>query len=95
VSDEVTIALIGQKLDDQSCDIKEGFASTKARLDKINGNVQQHTLDIQDHETRIKGLEKFRDMALKALFSGLGVGVGIAVTVGGILFGVGKAVGWW
>jgi len=91
----VTRALLAQKLDGLKCDVEEGFRATASRLDRINGTVQKHSLDISNLTTRTESLEKFRDMAVKALFSGIGAGLGIAVTAGGILFGIGKAVGWW
>lgn len=88
-------ALLSQKLDTLSCDVREGFSNANVRLDKINGTVQGHTLSLQGLETRTANLEKFRDMAIKAVFGGFGTGVGVAVTVGGIVFGIGKAAGWW
>lgn len=95
-------ALLSQKLDDLSCDVREGFADTKnsfaatnARLDRMNGTQQGHTVQITTLTARTEALERFRDMAVRSLLSGLGVGVGGALTLGGIVFGIGKAAGWW
>lgn len=82
--------------------IEEGFdrmersqAETNDCLRQLNGRVATNTLELVKQDTRIAHLESFRDLATRALLSGLGVGVGLAATVGGILFGIGKAVGWW
>jgi len=82
--------------------VETGFSRMESRQDetnvclqRLNGQVKSNTMEIVRQDTRITQLEKFRDVATKALLSGLGAGIGIAATAGGILFGIGKAVGWW
>ena len=82
--------------------MEDGFARMERKQDEatdclkaLNGKVTTHEITLAKQDTRIMSLEKFRDLAIRAVFSGLATGIGFAVTAGGILFGIGKAVGWW
>ena len=94
--------IISREVEHLTEKIEEGFGRMERRQDEtnvclkqLNSKVTTNTLELVKQDTRIASLEKFRDVATKALLSGLGAGIGMAATAGGILFGIGKAVGWW
>ena len=86
IKDLVTAGFAEQKAD--VCEVKHKLAD-------LNGTVREHDKALTVHNTKIESLERFKDQATSALFRGLGTGLGIAVVAGGILFGIGKAIGWW
>ena len=72
-------------------DVKADQAAMNVQLKLLNGSARENRDAIIRHEAQIGSLERFKDILVKCALSGIGAGVGL----GAVLFGMGKAAGWW
>lgn len=81
---------------------QQDIAKVDGRLETLNGTVREHesvlieqSAEQRAQEKRLGVLESWRNTLMANLVRGTAQGVSAVVVVIGILFGVGKATGWW
>jgi len=95
LQEEVTLAVLRNDIKHLTKTTELGFDRVTSRLDILNGKVAGHETEIVVHENKIGKLEEFQDGLRTSLtkwgIAGLSIGAGFAA----VLWGIGKAAGWW
>ena len=100
ISDQT--AVVGARLTSLQKSVDSGFEQVNRRLDQLNGTVRAHSITLTEHSGHlvqhcgeITEMQQWRRDILATLVRWAMFGLGVAVGFGGILFGIGRAAGWW
>ena len=83
-------------------DLKIDIGKIDAGLKELNGTVRDHEVRLVEERAhrqadcnRLSVLESWRNDLMANLVKAIGQGAAIAIVLGGVLFGIGRAAGWW
>jgi len=90
---------LGEMLQENCRRIREEQRETNTQLKALNGTVRTNRemiLDVRSsHAQRIDVLERWKDGLVRNVIQWLTIGLGVGGGIGAVLFGAGKAAGWW
>jgi len=82
-------------LEDNCRRIREEQRETTSQLKVLNGSVRQNRETLIGHSQRLDVLERWKDGLVKNVIQWVTIGLSIGGGIGVVLFGAGKAAGWW